>query len=359
MGKGRKKILYRSLWKDLNGGNMKVVTMGEMMARFMPKGNLRLEQVNEMEVYYGGDESIVATSLARFGAESMYLTKLPENILGDICIQKLRMMGVDTSCIVRGGERLGLNFYENGASVRPSVVLYDRKNSAISEASVMEFDFEKAFDGADWFHFAGITPAISKNAAELTLAAAKYASEHGITVSCDLNYRSKLWSIENAREVMIPLMQYVDVLFGGIEDADKMLKLEYSVGNGKFSHDEAEYQIVFEELKRRFHLKMICSTMRQGLDSSNNSWAAILYDGEKYYITKRYDVHLVDRGGSGASFAAAVIWAVLSGYKLSEIGEFAVAASALKQTIMGDYNLVTLEEVKSMLDGETAGRVNR
>ena len=338
---------------------MKVVTMGEMMIRFMPKGNLRFEQAAEFEAYYGGDESIVATSLARFGADSVYITKLPENVLGDICIQKLRMYGVDTSYIARGGERLGLNFYENGAAVRPSSVLYDRKHSAISEASIDDFDFESAFEGADWFHFAGITPAISPEAAKLTTYAAKYAHEHGVTVSCDLNYRSKLWSVEQAREVMIPLMEYVDVLFGGIEDADKMLRLNYSVGSGKFSHDREEYEKVFTELKERFGFKMLASTLRQGADSSDNSWAAILYDGSEYYTTTRYDIHLVDRGGGGASFAAATIYAQLAGYDLKKTGEFAVAASALKQTIMGDYNLVTLQEVESMIEGSSLGRVNR
>lgn len=339
--------------------DMKVVTMGEMMLRFMPKGNLRFEQADEFEAYYGGDESIVAVSLARFGAESVYLTKLPENILGDICIQKLKMYGVDTSCIVRGGERLGLNFYENGASVRPSVVLYDRKHSAVSEIDPGEIDLEKAFEGADWFHFAGITPALSAQTAELTLKAAKYAKGHGITVSCDLNYRSRLWSIEQARKVMIPLMEYVDVLFGGIEDADKMLKLEYSLESGRFSHSEQEYKAVFEELKRRFCFKMICSTLRQGTGSSDNSWAAIMYDGEKTYITKRYELHLVDRGGSGASFAGAAIFGLLSGYGMEKAGEFAAAASALKQTVMGDYNLVTLKEVERILDGQAMGRVDR
>lgn len=345
---------------ELRGAvKMKVVTLGEMMIRFMPKGNLRFEQADEFEVYYGGDESIVAVSLARFGADSVYLTKLPENILGDICIQKLKMYGVDTSCIVRGGERLGLNFYENGAAVRPSTVLYDRKHSAISEINPEEVDLEKLFTGADWFHFSGITPALSAQTAELAMKAAKYAKEHDITVSCDLNYRSRLWGIEQAREVMIPLMKYVDVLFGGIEDMDKMLKLEYSLESGQFSHSEQEYRAVFEELKRRFHFKMICSTLRQGNGSSDNSWAAILYNGEKTYITRRYNLHLVDRGGSGASFAGATIFGILSGYGMEKTGEFAVAASALKQTIMGDYNLVTLKEVEGMMDGGAKGRVNR
>ncbi len=338
---------------------MKVVTMGEMMIRFMPRGNLRFEQADAFEAYYGGDESIVAASLARFGANAVYLTKLPENVLGDICIQKLRAQGVDTSLIVRGGERLGLNFYENGASVRPSVVLYDRKHSAISEAKPEEFDFDAAFEGADWFHFAGITPAISPQAAELTAAAVRAARRHGVTVSCDLNYRSKLWTVEEARRVMIPLAANVDVLFGGIEDADRMLRLECAVGRDAFSHSEEEYHAAFEELRGRFGFRMICSTLREGADSSDNSWAALLYDGERWYTTRRYDLHLVDRGAGGASFAAGVIYGTLAGWDLERAGEFAVAASALKQTILGDFNLATREEAEALMAGAGLGRVSR
>ena len=339
---------------------MKVVTLGEMMIRFMPAGNKRFEQVDSFEAYYGGDESIVATSLARFGANSVYLTKLPENPLGDICIQKLRIHGVDTSFIARGGERLGLNFYENGAAVRPSVVLYDRKHSAISEAVPSDFDFDRAFEGADWFHFAGITPAISDAAAALTLEAAKCAKAHGATVSCDLNFRSKLWSEEKAKSVMIPLMKYVDVCIGGLEDADKMLGLEKTkVGRGCFNHSREEYESAFRELQERFGFSFIASTLREGSNASENTWAALLYNGKEFYETTRYTIHLVDRGGGGASFSAAMIYALLDGRSLADTGEFAVAASALKQTIMGDYNLITLPEVEAMVAGGGSGRVQR
>ena len=201
---------------------MKVVTMGEMMIRFMPKNNLRFEQATEFEAYYGGDESIVAVSLARFGLESRYVTKLPVNPLGQTAVNKLREQGIDTSYIVRGGERMGLNFYENGASVRASNVLYDRKYSAISQADPEEFDFDGIFSDADWFHVAGITPAISPKAAVLVEAAMKAAKKHGVTVSVDLNYRSKLWTPQEAQAVMIPLMQYVDVCIGNEEDAEKV-----------------------------------------------------------------------------------------------------------------------------------------
>lgn len=339
---------------------MKVVTLGEMMIRFMPAGNKRFEQTDAFEAYYGGDESIVATSLARFGADSVYLTKLPQNTLGDICIQKLRMQGVDTSLIVRGGERLGLNFYENGAAVRPSVVLYDRKNSSFSDASVSDFDLDRAFEGADWFHVSGITPAVSNKAAELTLAAARCAKKHGATVSCDLNFRSKLWTEGKAKSVMVPLMESVDVCIGGLEDADKMLGLaQTKVGRGCFSHSREEYEAAFRELRERFGFRLLASTLRQGSDASDNSWAALLWDGGDFYETTRYQIHLVDRGGGGASFSAAMIYGLLSGFDLRKTGEFAAAASALKQTILGDYNLVTLDEVYALMQGGGAGRVQR
>lgn len=339
---------------------MKVVTLGEMMIRFMPSGNKRFEQADSFEAYYGGDESIVATSLARFGAESVYLTKLPKNPLGDICIQKLRIHGVDTSLIPRGGERLGLNFYENGAAVRQSVVIYDRKNSAIAEADVEDFDFDKAFEGADWFHFAGITPAISDKAAELTMAAVKCAKKHGVTVSCDLNYRAKLWSVEKAKSVMVPLMEYVDVCIGGLEDADRMMGLEtLKVKQGSFNHSREEYELAFNELKNRFGFKYIASTLREGDNASDNTWAALLYDGERFYETTRYKIHLVDRGGGGASFTAAYIFGMLSGWDMEKVGEFAVAASSLKQTILGDYNLVNYDEVVALMEGKGLGRVQR
>ncbi len=339
---------------------MKVVTLGEMMIRFMPAGNRRFEQAESFEAYYGGDECIVACSLARFGAHSVYLTKLPRNPLGDICLQKLRAQGVDTSQIVRGGERLGLNFYENGAAVRPSSVLYDRSHSAISEALPSEFDLDAAMEGADWFHFAGITPAISDQAAELTRAAAQCARRHGVTVSCDLNYRSKLWSVEKAKEVMAGILPYVDVCIGGLEDADRMIGLEsLKVQQGSFNHSRAEYEAAFRELTERFGFRMMLSTLREGANSSENTWAALLYDGHDFYETTRYTIHLVDRGGGGASCSAAFIYGVLSGFDLAKTGEFAVAASALKQTITGDLNLVNLDEVYSLMEGKGSGRVSR
>jgi len=339
---------------------MKVVTMGEMMIRFMPKNNLRFEQATEFEAYYGGDESIVAVSLAKFGMETRYITKLPVNPLGQTAVNKLREQGVDTSYIVRGGERMGLNFYENGASVRPSNVVYDRKYSAISDANPDEFDFDGIFADADWFHVAGITPAISSKAAMLVETAMKAAKKHNVTVSVDLNYRSKLWSPETAQSVMIPLMQYVDVCIGNEEDAEKVLGFKpenTDITTGQL--DIEAYKDVFVKLKEKFGFKYIGSTLRESFSASDNGWSALIYDGKEFYHSRNYKIHLVDRGGGGASFAAGMIYGILNGMSIADTCEFAAAASALKQTISGDFNLATLDEVKHLMGGDASGRVQR
>ena len=339
---------------------MRVVTMGEMMIRFMPKNNLRFEQATEFEAHYGGDESIVAVSLARFGLDARYVTKLPLNPLGQTALGKLREQGVDTNYIVRGGERLGLNFYENGASVRASNVLYDRKHSAISEATPDEFDWDGIFSDADWFHVAGITPAISESASVLVEEAMKAAKRHGVTVSVDLNYRSKLWSPERAQSVMIPLMQYVDVCIGNEEDAEKVLGFKpENTDITKGQLDIEAYKEVFRQLKARFGFKYIGSTLRESISASDNGWSTMIYDGNEFYHSRKYDIHLVDRGGGGASFAAGMIYGILNGMSLADTCEFATAASALKQTITGDFNLATLDEVKKLMGGDASGRGSR
>jgi 2-dehydro-3-deoxygluconokinase len=339
---------------------MKVVTMGEMMIRFMPPGNLRFEQTTSFNVHYGGDESIVAVSLARFGLHSLYCTKLPENPLAQIAINKLREQGVDTSAIVRGGSRIGINFYENGVSMRPSNVVYDRKHSAISEAKPEEFDFNNIFKGADWFHVAGITPAISDNAALLTEKAFIAAKANNVTISMDLNYRSKLWTPEKAQSVMIPLMKYVDICIGNEEDNEKSLGFipeNTDVNSGKL--DINGYKRMFENLWEHFGFKLIASTLRESYSASDNGWSALLYNGKEFYHTRKYEIRLIDRGGGGASFSAGLIYGILNKCSLAQTGEFAVAASALKQTIAGDFNLVTIEEVLSLMNGDTSGRVKR
>jgi 2-dehydro-3-deoxygluconokinase len=339
---------------------MKVVTMGEMMIRLMPTGNLRFEQASSFDVFYGGDESIVAALLARFGIHSVYVTKLPDNPIAQIAINKLREQGVDTSGIVRGGDRIGINFYENGVSMRPSNVVYDRKHSSISEATENDFDFDVLFQEADWFHVAGITPALSDNAALLTEKALASAKAHKVTISVDLNYRSKLWTPEKARSVMIPLMKYVDVCVGNEEDAEKVLGFmpeNTNVNSGKLYING--YKNMFEQLWERFGFKIIASTLRESYSASDNGWSALLYDGKEFYHTRKYDIRLVDRGGGGASFAAGLIYGTLNGFNITKTGEFAVATSALKQTIAGDFNLVMLNEVFSLMDGDVSGRVKR
>ena len=339
---------------------MKVVTMGEMMLRFMPKNNLRFEQASEFEVYYGGDESIVAVALARYGLEARYITKLPNNPLGQTAFNKLREQGIDTNYIARGGERIGLNFYENGASVRPSNVVYDRAHSAISEAEVSDFDFDAIFSDADWFHVAGITPAISDKAAKLVEAAMIAAKKHNVTVSVDLNYRSKLWSPEKAQSVMIPLMKYVDVCIGNEEDAEKVLGFKpENTDITKGQLDIEAYKNVFIKLKEKFGFKYIGSTLRESYSASDNGWSTLVYDGKEFYHSKSYSIHLVDRGGGGASFAAGMIYGILNNMSLEDMGEFATAASALKQTIVGDFNLATLDEVMYLKNGDASGRVRR
>lgn len=255
---------------------------------------------------------------------------------------------------------MGLNFYENGASVRASNVVYDRKYSAISSAEPEEFDFDGIFSDADWFHVAGITPAISPKAAVLVEAAMKAAKKHNVTVSVDLNYRSKLWSPEEAQAVMIPLMQYVDVCIGNEEDAEKVLGFKpENTDITKGELDIEAYKDVFIKLKERFGFKYIGSTLRESFSASDNGWSTMIYDGKEFYHSKKYNIHLVDRGGGGASFAAGMIYGLLNNMSLQDTCEFATAASALKQTITGDFNLATLDEVKKLMGGDASGRVQR
>ena len=336
------------------------MTLGEMMLRLMPSNNLRIEQAASFDAIYGGDESIVAVSLARFDIPTAYVTKLPDNPVGRAALNHLRSHGVNADFICTGGERLGLNFYENGASVRPSKVIYDRKHSAIAEAELSDFDFDKIFENAEWFHVSGITPALSDKAAALTEAAMRTAKKHGLTVSVDLNYRRKLWSPEKARKVMTGLMAYVDVCIGNEEDADITLGFKPAntdVFRGEINLDG--YKEVFKQMKAQFGFKVIATTLRESYSASDNGWSALVYDGDVFYHSRKYDIHLVDRGGGGASFAAGLIYGLLTGKTLQETAEFAVAASALKQTILGDFNLVTVDEVMQLAKGDASGRVQR
>jgi 2-dehydro-3-deoxygluconokinase len=337
-----------------------VVTMGEMMMRFMPANNLRFEQAGSFDVYYGGDESIVAVSLARLGIETAYVTKLPKNVFGDIAVNQLRMHGVQTDFVARGGERMGLNFYENGAAMRPSKVIYDRAHSAISEAVSNDFDFHRIFSGARWLHVSGITPALSDSMEEVTEDALKTAKAKGLTVSFDLNYRRKLWSQEKARKVITRLMKYVDVCIGNEEDMSITLGFSPAGTDVMKGHLDIEgYKKMFLRLKEQFGFTCIASTLRESRSASDNAWSVIIYDGRDFCVSRKYDIHLVDRGGGGAAFSAGLIYGILKKMSLRDTTEFAGAASALKQTILGDFNLVTREEIESVLQGDTSGRVQR
>jgi 2-dehydro-3-deoxygluconokinase len=298
--------------------------------------------------------------LARFGLDSAYVTKLPDNPLGRAALNHLRSQGLNTEFIAIGGQRLGVNFYETGAAVRPSKVLYDRQHSAIAGAELSDFDFERIFKEADWFHVSGITPALSEKTTILTEKAMATAKQHNVTVSVDLNYRSKLWSPKKAKAVMTGLMQYVDICIGNEEDAEITLGFKPANTNVYKGEINVEgYKEIFKQMQERFGFKYVASTLRESYSASDNGWSALVYDGQKFYHSRKYNIHLVDRGGGGASFAAGLIYGVITGKTLEETTEFAVAASALKQTIWGDFNLVTVDEVMELVKGDVSGRIQR
>ncbi|TET61015.1 MAG: sugar kinase [Promethearchaeota archaeon] len=342
----------------------KVVTFGEIMLRLSPPNFKRFIQTRSFDVIYGGGEANVAVSLANYGIPVDYITKLPNNEIGDACIQFLRQFGVNTNNIVRGGNRIGVYFLEMGSSVRPSKVIYDRAHSAISEANPEDFDWNKIFDGASWFHWTGITPAISQNLANLCLDAVKVAKEKNLTISCDLNYRSKLWKYGKAsNEVMPELVKYCDVAIGNEEDAEQVLGIkapDTDITSGKL---EAEnYRYVVEEIVKQYpNLKNVAITLRGSLSASHNTWSAVLYDGINMYIGPQYEIiPIVDRVGGGDSFMGGLIYGLLM-YKenLQTALNFAVAASCLKHTILGDFNLVSVDEVLKLMGGDISGRVSR
>lgn len=338
----------------------KIVTMGEIMLRLSTPGYLKFEQANSFDVVYGGGEANVAVSVANYGLDAYFVTKLPKNPIGQSAINSLRQFGVHTDYIARGGERIGIYYLETGASMRPSKVVYDRAHSAIAEADVSDFDFDKIFEGADWFHFSGITPAISDKAAELTEAALKAAKKHGVTVSVDLNYRKKLWSPEKAQKVMTNLMQHVDVCIGNEEDAEKVLG--FKPGETDVTKGELElegYKNIFKAMKEKFGFKYVVTTLRESYSASDNGWSALIYDGNEFYRSRKYDIRIVDRVGGGDSFAGGLIYGLVTGQNFKDALEFAVAASALKHTIPGDFNHASLDEVMTLVKGDASGRVQR
>jgi len=338
----------------------KVITMGEIMLRLSTPGYKRFVQSESFDVVYGGGEANVAVSLANYGLEPYFVSKLPLNPIGDSAVNSLRRFGVNTDYIARGGDRVGIYYLETGASMRPSKVVYDRAHSSISEATIEDFDFDAIFEGAEWFHFSGITPALSKEAAVLTEKALIAAKKHNVTVSVDLNYRKKLWSEAEAKAVMTKLMAYVDVCIGNEEDAEKVLGFkpgETDVTTGALELDG--YKSIFKQMQETFNFKYVVSTLRESYSASDNGWSALIYDGKSFYHSKKYDLRIVDRVGGGDSFAAGLIYGLINEKTFDQALEFAVAASALKHTISGDFNLVTVDEVETLVGGDASGRVQR
>ena len=338
----------------------KVITFGEIMLRLAPEGYYRFVQAEKYGATYGGGEANVAVSLANYGLDAAFVTKLPAHEIGQAGVNALRRFGVDTSYIARGGNRVGIYYLEKGASQRPSKVIYDRAGSSIAEAQSSDFDWEKIFADAEWFHFTGITPALSDNMAKICLEACKAAKAKGVTISCDLNYRNKLWSREKAGKVMAELCEYVDVCIANEEDAADVFGIRAAntdVTKGKVNHEG--YKDVAKQLADRFSFSKVAITLRGSISANDNNWAAMLYDGKDYYFSKEYLIHIVDRVGGGDSFGGGLIYACMNDFAPQETIEFAVAASCLKHSIEGDFNMVSVDEVKKLAGGDGSGRVQR
>lgn len=330
------------------------------MLRLAPQNYARFVQANTFNSTYGGGESNVAISLSNFGLTSKYVTKLPNNDIGQAALNSLRSFGVDTSNIVRGGDRLGLYFLEKGASQRPSKVIYDRANSAIALSSIEDFDWDKIFEDADWFHLSGITPAISDNVSKICIEACKKAKEKGLVISFDLNYRAKLWTIESAQKTILELAPYIDVCIASVYDAKSIFNIEVidtDYIDGKISPDGN--QRIIKKLADEFGFKMVATTLRENISATFNNWSAMLYDGMNFYFSKVYNMNIIDRVGGGDSFAAGLIYSLLNKFSPQDTIEFSVAASCLKHSIEGDFNLVTVEEVKELASGDASGIVQR
>ena len=340
----------------------KIITFGELMLRLQPYNYERCVQCDHVEFTFGGGEANVAVSLANYGLDAAYVTKLPTHSIGQAAVNSLRRFGVDTSKIVRGGDRVGIYFNEKGASQRGSVCIYDRAHSAIQMASPSEFDWDAIFEGAEWFHFTGITPALGENMVKACLDACKAAKARGIKISCDLNYRGKLWTREQARAAMTELCQYVDVCISNEEDAKDVFGIEAEATDiyaGSLNHEG--YKSVAKQLADKFGFEMVAITLRESHSAFDNGWSAMLYNVAKdeYCFSKKYDLHIIDRVGGGDSFGGGLIYSLLTGKDTQAAVEFAVAASALKHSIEGDYNMVTVAEVEKLAGGDGSGRIQR
>ena len=340
--------------------NKKVVTFGEVMLRLTAPNFQRFSQTNEFIATYGGSEANVAISLVNFGIPTEFVTRLPENAMAQACVNSLQAYGLGTDGIIYGGKRMGLYFLESGAAFRNSNVVYDREGSSFATLRPGMIDWEKILSDAGWFHWSGITPAISDKAAELTKLAWEAAKRHGVTVSVDLNFRKKLWTKEKAQSIMKPLMQYVDVCIGNEEDAELCLgfKPEANVEAGETNAEG--YKGIFKAMAKEFGFKYVVSTLRESFSATYNGWKAMIYNGEEFYESKRYDINpIIDRVGGGDSFSGGIIHGLLTKPNQGAALEFAVAASALKHTINGDFNLVSVDEVEALAGGDASGRVQR
>lgn len=338
----------------------KIVCFGEIMLRLNPEGYLRVQQANNFMASYAGGEANVSVSLANYGEHASFVSVVPDNALGRSAINALRHWGVDTSNIKMSGERLGIYFVEKGASQRPSTVIYDRKGSSVSTSKTTDYNWDEIFDGADWFHFTGITPALSDSLVDVCLEACKKAKEKGITISCDLNYRKNLWSKEKAGSVMGMLVPYVDVLIANEEDAQDVFGIkayDTDVSSGKINANG--YENVARQICERFGCKKVAITLRGSISANDNNWAGILFDGEKSYFSRNYLIHIVDRVGGGDSFGGGLIYSLHNGFDCQKAIDFAVAASCLKQTIEYDFNVVSVKEVEALANGNGSGRVQR
>ncbi len=338
----------------------KLVCFGEIMGRFSPPGYLKTVQADSFDLTFAGGEANVAVAVANFGGRSKFVTKLPENDLSKHAVRTLRGYGVDVDDIVYGGDRMGIYFVEKGASQRPSKVLYDRKFASIATADRSDFHWEKIFEDASWFHFTGITPALSDNLVEICQYACRAAKERNIKISCDLNYRKNLWPCEKAGKVMEQLLRYVDVCIANEEDAEKVLGMKATdtdILGGVLSTDG--YLSVAKQIVDRFGCEKVAITLRGSLSASDNTWAGILYDGAELFQSKQYVIHLVDRVGGGDSFGGGLIYALMNGYQNQQAIEFAVAASCLKQATEFDFSQSTKEDVHMLMGGDSSGRVQR
>ncbi|MDY0118604.1 MAG: sugar kinase [Bacilli bacterium] len=338
----------------------KVVTFGEIMMRINPKLNYRLVQADEFNVTYAGAEASVAVSLAQFGLDAYFVTKVPNTEIGQCAINAVRKYGVNTSYILRSTDRLGIYFVEKGASQRPSKVIYDRKNSAIANAKLEDFDWDLIFNDAIWFHFTGITPALSDSLVEICLEACKKAKEKGLTISCDLNYRNKLWEKSKARAVMSKLMPFVDVCIANEEDAKDVFGIESKNSNVQSGELNVEgYKEVAKKLTKMFDLKYVAFTLRESISANDNIWSGLLYKDGEVAISPKYNIHIVDRFGGGDSFGAGLIYSLINKETMQNAVDFAVGASCLKHSIEGDFNLVSFDEVMTLVKGNASGRVQR